>query len=255
MERVDASSTLPVGSSGEPLLLLPGTLCDERVFAPTIAWLARSSVAYMGLPRLESVRAMAQEVLRLAPRQFALAGLSRGGIVALHVALLAPERVAGLALIATNARAVPAAQRASRRAEVAEARGRLGDFARTVLAPLYAGDGSGDNAFTDLVADMAEGMGDRVFSEQTAAALGRPDLRPRLSEVRVPAAIIGGSLDRLVTLEMQHEVAQRVPGAVHTAIPGVGHLPTLEAPREVAAALRTWLVKVEQACEDRQRGQ
>lgn len=48
-------------------------------------------------------------------------GFSLGGIAALHAAALAPERVRGLALLDATVLPVPAAQRAARRARVAEA--------------------------------------------------------------------------------------------------------------------------------------
>lgn len=48
---------------------------------------------------------MAERVLNDAPDRFALAGVSMGGMVAMTIMRLAPERVTRLALFDTNARA------------------------------------------------------------------------------------------------------------------------------------------------------
>lgn len=53
---------------------------------------------------------MAKAVLADAPTRFALAGFLLGGIVALEMVAEAPERIGRLALIATTARADPAAR-------------------------------------------------------------------------------------------------------------------------------------------------
>ncbi len=83
-----------------PLLLLPGLLCDERLYGPQLAGLA--DVAEMAVADLTgdtSIEAMAQRVLADAPASFALVGLSMGGYVALEIVHRAPERVRRLARI------------------------------------------------------------------------------------------------------------------------------------------------------------
>ena len=75
----------------EDLVLLPGTLCDERVFEPL---LGRVSPAQVLIPRLvghESSREMARALLDRLPERFALAGFSLGGIVALEIVRLSPN--------------------------------------------------------------------------------------------------------------------------------------------------------------------
>ncbi|WP_254604923.1 alpha/beta fold hydrolase [Sphingomonas bacterium] len=189
---------------------------------------------------------MARSVLGVAPARFAVVGLSLGGIVALHMALRAPERVVGLALIGANARAVPDDLHDSRRSEAAAARADLAAYARSTLAPLYAGTiAPSDPSFADLIADMAVAMGADALDAQSAAALGRPDLRQRLQDVAAVTAVIAGEEDRLGTPEMQRELAAGIPDASLLLVGGAGHLVTVEAPAAVETALRTWLTRVD----------
>ena len=85
------------------LLLLPGMMCDQRLFAPQIA--AFSDVVTIEVPALSdfaTVRELATDVLDRAPASFMLAGLSMGGIVAMEIVRQASERVSKLALLDTN---------------------------------------------------------------------------------------------------------------------------------------------------------
>ena len=86
------------------LLLLPGLLCDATVWemqARDLALQADCRVANYG--SLDSLTAMARHVLAMAPGEdFALAGHSMGGRVALEVVRLAPHRVCRLALLDTG---------------------------------------------------------------------------------------------------------------------------------------------------------
>ena len=68
----------------ETLILLPGMMCDERLFAPQVA--AFDSACDISVPALSemSIGAMARSVLDHAPRgPLNVAGLSMGGIVAM----------------------------------------------------------------------------------------------------------------------------------------------------------------------------
>ncbi|QIN77292.1 alpha/beta fold hydrolase [Rubrobacter marinus] len=88
------------------LVLIPGLLCDERLWHHQSEGLAALAdpILVPGVTGHDSVRGMAGAVLEEVPERFALAGLSMGGYVALEVVRQAPERVVGLALLDTSAR-------------------------------------------------------------------------------------------------------------------------------------------------------
>ena len=101
-----------------PLILLPGMMCDGRLFGPQIAALGQiREVRVAPISGHTSTAALAAEVLAHAPPRFALAGLSMGGIVAMEVLAQAPDRIERLALLDTNPRAELPEVQARRRAE------------------------------------------------------------------------------------------------------------------------------------------
>ena len=100
-------------STAHPLVLLPGLVCDATVWAHVRAAMSvRPTVTEYGA--LDSLGAMAEKVLREAPRRFALAGHSMGGRVALEVLRRAPERIAGIALLDTGTQPLAAGEAGER---------------------------------------------------------------------------------------------------------------------------------------------
>src|SRR5512132_4733362 len=92
-------------SSKTPLVLLPGLLCDAALWQHQIATLADlAEITVADLMQADQAGAAAQGVLASAPDEFALAGLSMGGYVALEIMRQAPDRVTRLALLDTSAR-------------------------------------------------------------------------------------------------------------------------------------------------------
>jgi len=226
----------------QDLILLPGLLCDARLFAPQAD--ALSDLARVTVPDLaaDSVVAMAEAVLAAAPRRFALAGLSMGGYVAQEIMRRAPRRVTRLALISTTARPDAPEQSAMRRELIALARSERFALVMPRLLPKLISAGRRDDAdLRRLVVGMAEAVGAEVFIRQQTAIVGRPDGRDDLSRVAVPTAVICGDADELTPPDRHQEIAAAIPGAKLTVIPGSGHLSTLEAPEAVSAALRDWL--------------
>ena len=71
----------------QPLVLLPGMMCDARLFGPQIAELsAEFSIMVSPVTRGERIEEIASGLLDELPARFALAGLSMGGIVAMEFA-------------------------------------------------------------------------------------------------------------------------------------------------------------------------
>ena len=97
-----------------PLLLIPGMMCDARMWGGLPALLHPRPVAHCLPTKAETMADLAALILRDAPDRFALAGLSMGGIVAMEVLRQAPERVERLALLDTNPRAETAQAQARR---------------------------------------------------------------------------------------------------------------------------------------------
>jgi pimeloyl-ACP methyl ester carboxylesterase/predicted ester cyclase len=230
-------------AAGAPLLLLPGTLCDSRVFTPLLDRLGDENVQIIPLSGAASAPALARAILARAPPRFVLAGFSLGGIVALEIAAQAPERVVGMALIATNPRADRPGGAESRHAQVAEARANgPGGLVVEQLWPLYVSKArQGDKALKSLILDMAEAVGARTFADQTEVAITRADSLPRLADMTMPVLALCGEDDVICPVEFHQAIVEAAPNAALRTVAGAGHFLLLEAPDAAAAHLGAWL--------------
>lgn len=227
-----------------PVVLLPGMMCDARLFGPVMGAFAGHPVLHVPLVAGDDVDRLAQEVLALAPPRFALAGLSMGGIVAMAVLAAAPERVERLALLDTNPRAELWEVRARRAGQIARARaGDLAGLMREELMPHYLAPETRRDDLLDLCLDMALALGPDVFARQSAALRDRPDRQEVLAAYGGPALVLTGAHDRLCPLDRHELMHGLLRGSRLAVIPGAGHLPPLEAPEETAAHLRRWLAR------------
>ncbi len=227
-----------------PLLLLPGLLCDARLWRDQAEALADiASVTVADTTEDDSVDAMADRALAAMPGRFALAGLSMGGYVAFALLRRAPERVRRLCLFDTSARPDTAEQSRRRRGLIALARrGRFRGVTPRLLPQLLHPDRLSDATLAGEVTAMAERVGKEAFLRQQTAILHRPDSRPDLPGIRVPTLVGVGDGDVLTPPDHAAEIAAGIPGAELRVFPHCGHLAPMERPEEVSALMRNWLL-------------
>ncbi|MBL8590117.1 MAG: alpha/beta fold hydrolase [Methylobacteriaceae bacterium] len=228
-----------------PLVLVPGMLCDARLFAPQLAAFAgERDCRVADLTRDDAIEAMARRLLDDAPAgRFALAGLSLGGIVAMEAARLAPQRIERLALLATNHRAATPDFIAARRIQIEAAR--AGALRRIVVDEMkanYLGEAaSADAALRGLVVDMALDAGFEVFERQSLALFGRRDQSDTLAAYAGALLIVAGREDALCPPATHRAMAALAPAAHLVVIEGSGHLVTLEAAPTATGLMAEWL--------------
>ncbi|WP_241845432.1 3-oxoadipate enol-lactonase [Streptomyces silvensis] len=163
--------------------------------------------------------------------RFAYAGVSLGGAVGLHLAVHHPERVESLAVICSSAHfggSAPWEERAAR-------------VRREGLAALA--DSAPSRWFTPgftvprLVADHR--AADPAAYAACCDALAAFDIRDGLSSITAPTVLLAGREDPATPPAHLREIADTVPGASLTEIPGASHLAPCERPEAVLTALRT----------------
>src|SRR4051794_28414645 len=175
-----------------PILLIPGLAGSPRIYAPILPAIWQfGPVTIANHIRDDNMGAIARRILAEAPPRFALAGHSMGGYIAFEIMRQAPERVARLALINTQAR--PDTPEASARRRNMVARAGDGDY-HAVVDELFAGfvhpSRRDDPDLRRLVHDMADDVGVDGFVRQQAAVMTRPDSRPTLTAIRCPTLIL-----------------------------------------------------------------
>src|SRR5437016_2813276 len=184
-----------------PILLVPGLLSSPRVYAPVLPALWRlGPVTVANHIRDDNMGAIARRILAEAPPRFALAGHSMGGYIAFEIMRQAPDRVAKLALINTQAR--PDTPEATERRRGMMQRAWSGQY-HAVLDELFPGfvhpSRHGDASLRQLVHDMGDDVGVDGFVRQQTAMIGRMDSRPALAWSKWPSLVLTG--DEVYTLQ------------------------------------------------------
>ncbi len=227
----------------ESLLLLPGMMCDARLFEPQVTALSSYCLPkVMPLTGRNSVNELAQDILKVAPDSFALLGLSMGGIVAMEVIRQAPERVSRLALLDTNPMADTAERKLIRDQQIERVEaGELYEIMRDEMKPHYLANTDKKAEILKLCMAMAESLGPQAFIQQSIALQSRPDQCETLKHIRVPTIIACGQYDSLCPLEKHQLMNELIVGSRLSVIPQAGHLPTLEQSELMNQELVRWL--------------
>ncbi len=225
-----------------PLMLLPGLICDARIFAAQV--IQFDATAVDGFGTQSSLTKMARHVLNIGPSRFSLLGHSMGGRVALEVLRMAPDRVEVLALLSTGIH--PA------RAGEAEKRFRLRDIGRSHgpgalveqwLPPMVAPHRHGDTELMQSMREMCINAGVDAFEAQITALLARPDAEPLLARIECPVLIAVGSMDVWSPPAQHAAMAAAIPNAKFVIIEGAGHMLPAEAPQALNEAICEWLAE------------
>ncbi|WP_257347293.1 alpha/beta fold hydrolase [Pseudalkalibacillus decolorationis] len=229
----------------EPLVLLPGTLCDDRLWAHQIRNLSDIADVKVGdLTKDDSVEGMARSVLDNAPDRFALAGLSLGGIVAMEVIRQAPERVWKLALLDSNPYAPKPEQLKTWDNFVSMVeKGRFSEITENHLLPnLIHSERLGHNELTSMIINMSEHIGPEAYIRQLMAVKTRTNACERLKDIQCPTLLLVGQEDRVCPVELHEQMADLIPNSKLVVVEHCGHLSSLEQPEHVTCALQGWLL-------------
>jgi pimeloyl-ACP methyl ester carboxylesterase len=234
----------------EPLVLLPGMNCSPRLWDGVVAEMRahepdrpRRQVILAPLDQ-PSIDGQVDELLDRLPARFTLGGLSLGAIVAMALHRRAPERVAGLFLVATNSREPTGPQQAAWEAQLerlaAGARARdLQEDLLDVLVGEHPAPG-----LRERTLELADDVGSAVLADQLRLQRTRVDERPALSTVTVPCTIVAAADDLICPVDRHVEIHALVPGSEMVVLPDAPHLVALSDPQRVAAAMAVWLERV-----------
>jgi pimeloyl-ACP methyl ester carboxylesterase len=225
----------------------PLTAAGYRVVVAELPGFGRSEVVGRQEDPLDSVDAMARELLRLLDRlripKVVPIGFSMGGYVALAFAALAKDRLSGLVLIDTRAEADSEEARKKRDAAIADvqAHGTRG-LAMAMMANQLT---EATRASERLLAEEVRSMMLRQPKATVAAALkamrDRPDRRDLLPSLDCPVLVLVGDQDRVTPLDSAKTMLGASRKGELNVIEGAAHLTPMEQPDDVNEALVDWL--------------
>lgn len=239
---------------GLPLFLAPAFSLDGRSFERFAPLASERPVAFWNLPNLVpatgGLPALARLALEHADRagfrgRVVLGGSSLGATIAVAAALEAPERVAGLVLVAGSpcwAHLGIGLKVGRVLHSVLPERG----YHRRFATLLFGRAGRSE----DLDGLRLQALHRTKAHVTRVGALlhegGPYDLRPRLASIRTPTLVLHDPKDRVVPVRAARALAA-IPGARVVEIQRAGHLPHVSRPAECLAAVRPFLAEIDAA--------
>ncbi len=227
-----------------PLVMIPGMMCDERIFAPQIEELvSKRSVHVADISKHDNISDLAADVLSHAPPKFCLVGHSMGGIVAMEICAQDPKRIEKLVLIDTNPLAELEEVKLKREPQISDAlSGKLINVIRDEMKPNYLASSENQDIILNICLEMALSLGPKVFINQSRALQTRADQQSNIQSINIPVLIMCGSEDKLCTVERHEMMHNMISNSELKIINNAGHMPTLEQPSETTEVLKEWLM-------------
>jgi pimeloyl-ACP methyl ester carboxylesterase len=193
---------------------------------------------------------MLGEFLRLeGARDFTLAGESLGGWIAAQYtiqALNAPQAVGGVSQLPRPTRLVLVDAAGHR--HMAEGMSRAGPglslaSSKGLLSAIYVDPArSTDSAArTQFALSLSKGDGWTIHSIFSNRTLVSECVDDKLGAITIPTLVVWGAGDKIVPLDDGRDFAARIPGASLVIIPGSGHAPGIEKPREFLDAFEPFI--------------
>jgi len=171
------------------------------------------------------------------------AGLSMGGMVAMHAAIEFPNRVSALVLLDTHAGAETSYKKLKYRAMSlgATAFG-ITPFFPAVIPLLFGRTTRAENpALIKEWKTKTASIHVPSITRAVSVLVKRPSIVSELANVRVPSLVIVGEEDASLPVPISQEIANALPNASLVVIPGAGHLSALEKPEAVTEAMLGFL--------------
>lgn len=248
-------------ATGPAIALIHAGVCDRRSWREVgdrLAAAGRNVVAYdrrgfgevppssEDFRHVDDLLAVLEAVSPDAPAW--LVGSSMGGGVALDAALEAPDRVAGLVLIAPTISGDPepdedayitATNGLAEAIDTAWNAGEQEACNRHEIHLWLDGPAGPEGRVSGPARELAFDMNRIVIANGESGPDGASGLgaASRLHEITIPATIACGELDISLKLQRSAELADALPDGTYRTLPGRAHLPYLEAPDEIAALI------------------
>lgn len=171
----------------------------------------------------------------LGIERFALGGVSIGGLITQGAALRAPERLT--ALVICNS--------AAKSGDHAFWTGRMNAVLENGVASIA--DGITERWFSPAFrAERTEELAgwrnmflrcDAKGYAATCATLRDADLRDRIGAISLPTLLVAGERDLAMPVAQVEATAAAIAGSRFEIFPGVGHIPSIEAPEKLAGLM------------------
>jgi pimeloyl-ACP methyl ester carboxylesterase len=216
-------------------------MCDASLWQAMLPELSKiAAVRFADINEGSSIEAMAERIAATLPEHCVLIGFSLGGYVARRIASLVSDKLAGLVLLNTSARASTAQelsrnQQQIRMSQLYPFKGQTLSALKRALHP----DRSYDAPLLAHLQAMSLNLGQQVFLRQLG--LVRQDGHAELPHINCPSLVIASRNDQMRDIEEAEKLAAGLPDSRLNIIEDCGHMSPLERPDAVCQLMRDWL--------------
>ncbi len=227
-----------------PVVMIPGMMCDERIFAHQIEELGTDTDIYIAdISKYSSIQELASDVLENSPPKFFLVGHSMGGIVAMEMCSQEPDRIEKLVIMDSNHKSELEETKLKREPQIRDViSGNLAQVMKEEMKPNYLADSYKQKDILNTCMEMALTLGPEVFVRQSRALQGRDDQQSTLEDLDIPVLIMCGSEDKLCSIEKHELMHNIINDSKLEVVMGAGHMPTLEQPQKTTEVIKSWLM-------------
>ena len=238
------------GESGPALLLIHGFPLDRRIWDSVAAKIPPS--IRLILPDLRghgksalppgpcAIDDYARDLLELMDKlsipKFFVAGHSMGGYIVFALHRIAPDRIAGAALVSSRALPDNEDGKKAREATAQRAQKEGPGFLAGSMPDRAVGSAPAPGVLDTLRTVIRSAQGKGVAAASRAMA-SRPDATPQLPKIAFPTVVFAGRGDKIVPAAESEAMATAIPGAKLVWCEKSGHVPMLEEPDLVAREL------------------
>jgi pimeloyl-ACP methyl ester carboxylesterase len=231
-----------------PLILIHGAGCDKRTWPESLLNSSQIRAVPIDLPGhgdasgkgKRSIEEYVKEIVRiLDEKQVSKAifcGHSMGGAISMTLALIHPQKTAGLILVGTGARlkVAPLFMKILKTKSLFWLALRISLF--TSLAK------NGTSKARGVVKAMLKGSGqESLYGDLTACT--NFDEMNEIDQITVPTLILCGRQDQLAPLKYSQYLNKKIKGSSLEIFEGVGHFPSLESPEAFTKKVIDWIQK------------
>ena len=227
-----------------PVVMIPGMMCDERIFAHQIEELGTDTEVYIAdISKYSSIQELASDVLENSPPKFFLVGHSMGGIVAMEMCSQEPDRIEKLVIMDSNHKSELEETKLKREPQIRDViSGNLAQVMKEEMKPNYLADSYKQKDILNTCMEMALTLGPEVFVRQSRALQDRDDQQSTLKDLNIPVLIMCGAEDKLCSLEKHELMHNIINDSKLEVVMGAGHMPTLEQPQKTTEVIKSWLM-------------
>jgi 3-oxoadipate enol-lactonase len=240
--------------AGTPVLLIMGAVYSSALWYPAIPalsgshdviWFDNQGTGQSTLAAAPSIEDLAQDALAVLDAAGVdsahVYGMSLGGVLALEVALAAPDRVRSLALGCT---CVLTADKPRAPVEINDAL-RAATRQQLVDSTLYGSVCSPEARVHNnavILKDVA--LPEALVAQQDALRAYRADIED-VAQLTMPALVLHGTEDPVVPVEWGRELAELLPDSREVIYPGAGHNFLVEVPEQANLEMLEFLASVD----------